>query len=95
MNIYEVIKRPLVTEKGMKAQGTLPAYTFEIDKRATKDDVRRSVEKIFGVHVVKVNTSRLRGKVKRVGNSIGRRPNWKKAIVALRAGEKIEIFEGI
>lgn len=95
MNIYDVIKKPLVTEKGLKSQGACPSYSFEVDKRATKDDIRRSVERLFKVNVVKVNTSRVRGKVKRVGSSSGRKPNWKKAIVALKTGQKIEVFEGV
>lgn len=95
MDIYHVIKRPLVTEKGIKAQGSLPSYTFEVDKKATKDDVKKSIEKIFNVSVLKVNTSLVRGKLKRVGRSMGYQSNWKKAIVALKAGDKIEIFEGV
>lgn len=95
MNIYDVIKKPLVTEKAMQAQGSLPCYTFEVDKRASKDDIRQSVEKLFGVHVLKVNTSRVRGKLKKVGRSEGYVANWKKAIVALKVGEKIEVIEGV
>ena len=70
-------------------------YTFEVALQATKQQVRRAVEEIFGVKVVRVNTSRLPGKLKRMGRTAGRRPERKKAFVQLAEGDRIEIFEGL
>jgi large subunit ribosomal protein L23 len=94
VNARDVIRRPLVTEQSMAgiAEGR---YTFEVDPRANKIEIRRAVEEIWGVKVERVNTMRLRGKMRRVGRSVGRRPDWKKAIVKLRPGQRIEFFEGL
>jgi large subunit ribosomal protein L23 len=94
VNARDVIRRPLVTEQSMAgiAEGR---YTFEVDPRANKIEIRRAVEEIWGVRVERVNTMRLRGKTRRVGRSVGRRPDWKKAIVKLRPGQRIEFFEGL
>jgi large subunit ribosomal protein L23 len=90
----QVIKGPLITEKLDKAREKLRQYSFIVDMRATKHDVVRAVEELFKVHVEGVRTSIARGKVKRVGRSMGKRPNYKKAIVTLKEGDKIELFEG-
>lgn len=95
MNRFQIIKRPLVTEKSMAAQGQADRYLFSVDLKAGKRDVADAVEKLFKVHVVRVNTAVMRGKIKKVGRSSGKRSNWKKAFVTLRAGEKIELFEGV
>lgn len=95
MNHYQVIKKPLVTEKVMSDKGTGGRYAFVVDLKADKNTIRNAVEKLFKVHVKKVNTSIVRGKIKRVGRSTGKRSNWKKALVEIAAGEKIEIFEGV
>ncbi|HPN89098.1 MAG TPA: 50S ribosomal protein L23, partial [Candidatus Omnitrophota bacterium] len=68
---------------------------FQVDPRATKPEIRVAVEKLFSVGVVDVNTMIVRGKEGRVGRRAGKRPNWKKAIVTLREGDKIEFFEGV
>lgn len=90
MNIYDVIKRPLQTEKTMSAQ-VLDKFVFEVAMHATKHDVRRAIETLFPVHVVSVNTSIMQGKRKRFGKTLGKRSNWKKAVVSLRKGEIIDL----
>jgi large subunit ribosomal protein L23 len=90
----EIVKRPLITEKGERNRAAAQQYAFEVHRDATKIQVKGAVEKIFGVHVLAVRTSVQRGKEKRVGKNIGRRPNWKKAIVTLKQGETIPLFEG-
>jgi len=94
MSPYDVILRPIITEASTDAM-ELNKYTFEVDRRANKIQIRRAVEEIFKVHVVKVNTSWVRGKTKRRGMSVGRTPDRKKAIVTLAPGESIELFEGV
>lgn len=95
MDLYQVIKRPLVTEKAMAQTGSAPQYAFVVERDADKAAIRNAVEKLFKVHVTGINTAIVRGKEKRVGRSSGRKPNWKKAIVTLKEGEKIELFEGV
>ena len=94
MTAREVIVRPLVTEKSMGGlrEGR---YTFVVDLRANKVQIRQAVEEIWRVKVAAVNTMRMHGKTRRVGRSVGRRPDWKKAIVTLRPGEQIGFFEGL
>jgi large subunit ribosomal protein L23 len=94
MNPSDVIKGPLITEKLDRAREKLRQYSFVVDRQATKHDVRRAVESLFRVGVEGVRTHILRGKTKRVGKSIGQRPKVKKAIVTLKEGEKIDLFEG-
>jgi large subunit ribosomal protein L23 len=89
----EIVKRPLITEKGERNRAAAQQYAFEVHRAATKIQVKGAVEKLFGVHVLAVRTSVQRGKAKRVGRSIGRRPNWKKAVVTLKQGESIPLFE--
>lgn len=94
MNLYHVIKRPLVTEKAAEAK-EIGKYIFEVDCRATKPDVRRAIEKLFRVKVTGVKTVSIRGRMKRFGKTVGRVSDQKKAIVTLKAGDKIELFEGV
>jgi large subunit ribosomal protein L23 len=91
---YEVLRRPIVTEKStmLAAQGK---YVFEVAVGANKPQIAEAVEKAFNVHVVDVNTSHVRGKLKRYGRNIGRQVSWKKAVVTLQAGEQIQVFEGV
>ncbi|HJQ20875.1 MAG TPA: 50S ribosomal protein L23 [Gemmatimonadaceae bacterium] len=91
---HETIVRPLITEKTSAAFQDRGEYAFEVHPDATKPQIRTAIESLFGVKVTDVWTSNQRGKLKRVGRSAGRRPNWKKAIVKLREGDSIEIFEG-
>ncbi len=90
----DVIKGPLITEKLDKAREKFRHYSFIVDRAATKHEVARAVEELFKVHVEAVRTHVARGKVKRVGRSMGKRPNFKKAIVTLKEGDKIDLFEG-
>ena len=94
MKIHDVIKGPLITEKLDQAREKFRQYSFIVDKKATKVDVARAVETLFKVSVEGVRTNVVRGKVKRVGRNIGQRPNYKKAVVTLKEGDKIEFFEG-
>jgi len=92
---YSVLKKPLITEKGNLMKDELNQITFEVDRRANKIEIKAAVEKIFKVHVVKVHTLNMRGKMKRMGKSQGKKPNWKKAIVTLKEGDTIDLFEGV
>jgi large subunit ribosomal protein L23 len=94
MNIYQVIKGPLITEKMDRAREKHRQYSFIVNRDATKLDVARAVTTLFKVTVEDVRTAIMRGKIKRVGSSMGKRPNFKKAFVTLKEGDKIEIFEG-
>ncbi len=95
-SLHDVIIKPLIlTEKGETAREEHNQYLFQVDPRATKPEIRVAVEKLFSVGVVDVNTMIVRGKEGRVGRRAGKRPNWKKAIVTLREGDKIEFFEGV
>jgi large subunit ribosomal protein L23 len=94
MDLTHVIKGPLITEKLDKAREKFRQYSFLVDRGATKHDVARAVESQFKVTVEGVRTAIVRGKVKRVGRSMGKRPNFKKAVVTLKEGDKIELFEG-
>ena len=95
MNLSDVIKRPLITEKATLMKGTSNAVQFAVDTRANKKEVREAVEKMFKVKVVDVRTMIVAGKVKRRGRTVGLRPGWKKAVVTLKEGDKIEFFEGV
>jgi large subunit ribosomal protein L23 len=92
--IQDVVKRPLITEKNERAREAARQFAFEVHRDATKIQVKQAVEQLFSVHVLAVRTAVARGKNKRVGRSVGRRPNWKKAFVTLKDGETIALFEG-
>ena len=91
---YEVLRRPLVTEKSTMLSA-VGKYVFEVALGSNKPQIAAAVEQAFNVHVVEVNTMRVRGKVKRMGRSRGQQPNWKKAVVTLQPGEQIQVFEGV
>jgi large subunit ribosomal protein L23 len=104
----QIIKRPLLTEKGtfLKETGGRPEgdidpetlksqLLFEVARDANKIEIRHAVEKLWNVDVVDVRTSVVRGKQKRMGRFIGRRSTWKKAIVTIAAGQNVEFFEGV
>ena len=93
---YDVIRRPVITEQSM-ADTEMKKYVFEVAKDATKIDIAKAVEEVFGVKVVKVNTLHVTGKMKRTGRyPAGHRPSWKKAVVTLSDDSKsIEFFEGM
>ena len=90
--IYDIIRRPVITEKasGLEPDGK---FVFEVDLKATKHQVRDAVERLFGVNVISVNTAVMQGKRKRFGRTLGKRSNWKKAVVTLREGQSISFFE--
>lgn len=91
--MHYVIKRPLVTEKNsMLAEKGI--YVFEVEKSATKIEIKKAVEKFFRVKVTNVNTAICRGRGKRTKFGVGKPETWKKALVRLAAGEKIGLFEG-
>ncbi len=94
MQLFEVLRRPVVTEKNtaLQAQGK---YVFEVDKDANKDQIKHAVEKAFKVTVTKVNIMTVRGQEKRVGRRVVAGSPWKKALVTLKSGDKIQIFEGV
>ena len=96
MNVYDIIKRPVITEQSMENVAD-KKYVFEVDINANKTEIKAAVEEVFGVKVQKINTVRMIGKVKRTGAyPAGRRPAYKKAIVTLTADSKtIELFEGM
>jgi len=91
---YQVILRPLITEKATILAGD-HKYAFEVDRRANKNQIRQAIETAFSVRVEKVNTMNVRGKSRRVGRRYSRTRDWKKAIVTLAEGETIQLFEGI
>lgn len=92
--IYSMLKRPIVTEKTNALRDGMNQYVFEVAPRANKTQIREAVEKLFSVRVLSVHTSVVRGKMKRLRKTLGKQPNWKKAIVTLRDGDSIEFFEG-
>ncbi|HHT50271.1 MAG TPA: 50S ribosomal protein L23 [Eubacteriaceae bacterium] len=94
-NPHDIIQKPIVTERSMEDM-EMKKYTFKVDKRANKIEIKNAIEEIFGVKVEKVNTMNMRGKVKRMGRYEGKRPDWKKAIVQLTEDSKeIQFFEGM
>ena len=93
MSLYDVLRRPIVTEQSTLL-GESGKYVFEVDRKASKIDVKAAVERAFDVTVLDVNTMNVRGKMKRYGPRPTRLPNWKKAIVTLQAGDSIQLFEG-
>ena len=92
MKVTDVIRRPIVTEKTSVARDAGNTIVFEVAKDATKVDIKKAVESLFGSKVATVRTSITHGKVKRQGKFEGRRSDWKKAWVRLRAGEKVPDF---
>ena len=93
MDARDIIKRPIITEKSTDLMAE-NKYTFEVDMRATKPQIKAAVEEIFGVKVEKVNTTRVRGKLRRMGRHEGYTSDWKKAVVTLKPGHSIEVFGG-
>ncbi|MGI5921928.1 MAG: 50S ribosomal protein L23 [Syntrophomonadaceae bacterium] len=90
----DIIIKPVVTEKSMNLLAD-NKYTFIVDKRANKTEVKNAIEKLFEVKVQSVNTMNIKGKPKRVGRFEGKRPNRKKAVVTLKPGHKIRLFDGM
>ena len=92
---YEVIKRPLITEKSTIQKDSANQITFEVDRKANRVEIKKAVEGIFKVKVASVRTLQVMGKFKRRGRILGKRNDYKKAVVRLMPGERIEFFEGV
>lgn len=90
-----ILKRPIVTERSNILRERDNKYTFEVDPKATKIDIKRAVEEIFNTKVLDVKVMHVHGKPRRVRLAIGKRRNWKKAVVTIEAGQTISIFEGV
>jgi len=95
MNFYGIIINPIVTEKSTIQKESNNQYSFEVDKRANRIQIRSAVESFFKVRVKSVKTMNINGKIKRRGRIVGKRKDWKKAIVKLYPGDRIEFFEGV
>lgn len=91
--VYEIIKRPVISEKAAALAEVGNRFVFEVDRKATKTEVKEAIQRLFGVRVLAVRTALMHGKWKVRGASRMKRPNWKKAIVTLPEGQKIEFFD--
>jgi large subunit ribosomal protein L23 len=93
-NSYDIILKPVITEKtvSMMEEGK---YTFKVLKSANKFEIKNAIQEIFKVNVINVSTMNVKGKTKRMGRSEGKTASWKKAIVTLKEGQQIEVFEGL
>ena len=94
-DIHQIIQRPIITERSTIEREERNIVTFEVDPRASKPQIKEAVEKLFAVSVIEVHTARVRGKNRRMGRNVGRKPLWKKARVRLAEGQSIEFFEGV
>jgi large subunit ribosomal protein L23 len=92
MEDYDVIVRPLITEQGMHFANVKGAYSFEVNKKANKTEVKQAVERIYGVKVMKVRTANQGGKRRRRGRTVGITSSWKKAVVYLKPDHHIDLF---
>jgi len=95
LDLYRIIRRPLITEKSTRQKDNHNQVTFEAEKKANKIEIKNAIEKLFKVKVMKVNTVNVTGKVKRLGRHSGKRRDWKKAVVTLKEGDHIDFFEGV
>ena len=95
MITYEIIKRPLITEKTSIQKELFNKVTFEVDRRANRIEIKQEIETVFNVRVSSVKTMQITGKTKQRGRITGKRRDWKKAIVTLMPGERIDFFEGV
>jgi len=96
MDARDIILKPLISEKAVAAMNEKePKYGFKVRLDANRTQIKDAIEEIFGVTVLGVNTMRMHGKVRRQGKYIGRRSDWKKAVVTLKEGDTIKVFEGL
>ncbi len=95
MHLYEVLRRPLTTEKTNRLKDELRQYAFEVDQRATKPQIKDAVQTAFKVQVLSVNVLRTSHKRRHLGRRVVYKPVWKKAIVTIAANQRIELFEGV
>ena len=94
MIYYDIIRSPLITEKTTIQKEASNQVSFKISRKANRIEIKRAIENIFNVKVAGVRTMQVKGKTKQRGHIVGKRRNWKKAIVTLMPGERIEFFEG-
>ncbi len=94
MNEYDIVLRPIITEKSTLLKDVGNQYVFEVQRDANKIEIKKAIEKLFKVKVVSVHVSNLEGKKKRLGRFAGKKPDWKKAVIKLSPKDKITIFEG-
>ena len=94
-NLYEVVRRPIITEKSNTQKEEVNHLTIEVARNTNKIEIKNAVQKLFNVKVLDVRTMNFKGKKKRVGKCMGRTSDWKKAVVTLNPGEKIEFFDGV
>ena len=92
---YEVIRKPLLTEKSTRLKEEGNQYLFRVAKTANKVEIKQAIEALFRVTVLEVRTLRVLGKLKRLGRFQGRRPDWKKAVATLKSGDSIDLYEGV
>jgi large subunit ribosomal protein L23 len=92
---YDLIRRPLITEKTNIQKESYNQITFEVDRNANRVEIKRAIQDIFNVKVASVKTMQVKGKTKQRGRIIGKRRDWKKAIVKLMPGERIDFFDGV
>ena len=92
LDVYNIIIRPLITEQGMHFASTKGAYSFEVNNKANKQQIKNAVEKIYSVKVSKIRTANHKGKYRRRGRTFGKTPNWKKAVVYLEPDYHIDLF---
>jgi large subunit ribosomal protein L23 len=92
---YEVLKRPLITEKSTIEKDKSNKLFFEVDRGANKIEIKQAVEQMFKVNVLDVTTMNMQGKKKRAGRFFTQRSDWKKAIVTIKPGQRVEFFEGV
>jgi large subunit ribosomal protein L23 len=92
---YDIIKRPVITEKTSIQKEVHNQITLEVDRRANCVEIKKAIENVFNVNVAKVRTMQVKGKTKQRGRIVGKRRDWKKAIVTLMPGERIDFFEGV
>jgi large subunit ribosomal protein L23 len=94
-DIYQVIKQPLITEKANILKEKENKVSLVVDRGANKAEIKEAVERLLKVKVLKVQVSNMKGKPRRIGRTMGKRSDWKKAVVTLRPGDHIEFFEGV
>ena len=95
MDIYSVIKEPHIAEKANLLKETNNQIVLKVDPRANKIEIKKAAELLFKTKVIEVQTQNMKGKKRRVGRNIGKKPDWKKAVVKLVPGESIEFFDGV
>jgi large subunit ribosomal protein L23 len=94
-NVYNIIKTPYITEKSNIQKEKDNKISFKVSKDANKIEIKKAIEQLFKIKILKVNIVKVKGKVKRVGHNVGKKPDWKKAIVTLKKDDQIDFLEGV